>query len=211
MKPYSRIIFGTPVALATATKSHLGIGKYLGATRLIREQARETQSTRNFIALMDYSLEGKSKQGGYNKEGRSYKDTKKGRYNELGRRVGRVPDGEHETEDNQAVTPPRVTPSKKYNTRRGGSSKNVMEDDAEFIGHDPDFQRITRRGARTRSKERQTPHVVDTYLSSTSPSLPSVILGEFYSSDRHVLSKSRGAPNKSQKDVEHFFLALKVR
>ncbi len=172
-----------------------------------RTNERKAEHDRGFLAPMDCRLEGKSKQGGYNKEGLSYKDNKRGHYDELGSRAGRVPDGEYEAEDIEVVTPPHVVSSKKYNTRRGGSKMLV---DAEFIGHDSDFQRITRRGARTRSKEHQMCHAVGTSLSATPP-LPLVIISEFFSSERHVLSKSRGTPNKSEKDVEHSFLALKVR
>ncbi len=170
---------------------------------------RKAEHDRGFLVPMDCRLEGKSKQGGYSKEDLSYKDNKRGHYDELGSRAGRVPDGEYEAEDIEVVTPPHVISGKKYNTRRGGSKK-LVDNNAEFIGYGSDFQHITRRGARTRSKEHQMPPAVGNSLSATPP-LPLAIISEFYSSERHVLSKSRGAPNKSEKDVEDSFLALKVR
>ncbi len=159
----------------------------------------------------DCGLEGNLKQGSCNKEELS-RDRKWEYIDEVESKAGRVFDEEYQVEGSIEIVTPRVVVSgKKYNTRSGGSRK--LLDDAEFVGHgdSPDFRRVTRRGAMTRPTKHKAPAASTSPLSSTPP-LPLVIISEFFSSERHhVLSRSRGAPNKSEKDVEDSFLALKVR
>ncbi len=156
---------------------------------------------------MGCRLEGKLNREVYNKKELPHSDESQ-YFDEVESIAGRVCDEEYEVKDVEVRTP-HVASSKNYNTTRGGSRKLY---DAEVVGNDSpsEFQRITWRGVRTRLKEHQTPAVSSTPLSTTTP-LSLVIISEFNSSERYPMSKRRGAPTKSEKDVEDSFLVLKVR